>query len=61
MVNAEIQRLMIPTKKPFIVTVNYTYEVNVLAHDEDDAIDMVIDMGHEEVRVLNCNDVEVLV
>jgi len=60
LVNAEIQRLMIPKKYSFIVTINYSHEVTVLAVDEEDAIDIVLSANPEDVRVLNCNDVEVL-
>jgi len=60
LVNAEIQRLMIPKKYSFIVTINYSDEVTVLATDEEDAIDIVLSANPEDVRVLNCNDVEVL-
>jgi hypothetical protein len=60
LVNAEIQRLMVPKKYSFIVTINYSHEVTVLAVDEEDAIDIVLSANPEDVRVLNCNDVEVL-
>lgn len=60
LVNAEIQRLMVPKKHSFIVTINYSHEVAVLAVDEEDAIDIVLSANPEDVRVLNCNDVEVL-
>ena len=60
LVNAEIQRLMVPKKYSFIVTINYSHEVTVLAVDEEDAIDIVLSTNPEDVRVLNCNDVEVL-
>jgi hypothetical protein len=60
LVNAEIQRLMIQKKYSFIVTINYSHEVTVLATDEEDAIDMVLSANPEDIRVLNCNDVEVL-
>ena len=60
LVNAEIQRLMVPKKYSFIVTINYSHEVTVLAVDEEDAIDIVLSANSEDVRVLNCNDVEVL-
>ena len=60
LVNAEIQRLMVPKKYSFIVTINYSAEVTVLAIDEEDAIDIVLSANPEDVRVLNCNDVEVL-
>jgi len=60
LVNAEIQRLMVPKKYSFVVTINYSHEVTVLATDEEDAIDIVLSANPEDVRVLNCNDVEVL-
>jgi hypothetical protein len=60
LVNVEIQRLMVPKKYSFIVTINYSHEVTVLAVDEEDAIDIVLSANPEDVRVLNCNDVEVL-
>jgi hypothetical protein len=59
LVNAEIQRLMVPKKYSFIVTINYSHEVTVLAVDEEDAIDIVLSANPEDVRVLNCNDVEI--
>lgn len=60
LVNAEIQRLMVQKKYSFIVTINYSHEVTVLAVDEEDAIDIVLSANPEDARVLNCNDVEVL-
>jgi hypothetical protein len=60
LVNAEIQRLMVQKKYSFVVTVNYSHEVTVLATDEEDAIDIVLSANPEDIRVLNCNDVEVL-
>lgn len=60
-VNADIQRLMAPTLRPFIVTVNYREEVEVMASSEDNAIDRVLMDIAYDVRVLSCNDLEVLV
>lgn len=60
-VNADIQRLMAPTLRPFIVTVNYREEVEVMASSEDNAIDRVLMDTPYDVRVLNCNDLEVTI
>ena len=60
LVNSEIQRLMVPKKYSFHVTVKSRHEIGVLATDEDDAIDKVFDLQIPDVRVLNCNDVEML-
>ncbi|CAB4240952.1 hypothetical protein UFOVP56_39 [uncultured Caudovirales phage] len=61
LVNADIQRLMQPKLKQFVVTVNYSRELFIVARDEQDAIDKVIDTNAQDLRVLNCNDLEVLV
>ena len=61
LVNADIQRLMQPKLKQFVVTVNYARELLIVARDEQDAIDKVIDTNAQDLRVLNCNDLEVLV
>ncbi len=60
-VNADIQRLMVPTLRPYIVTVNYREEVEVMASSEDNAIDRVLMDIAYDVRVLNCNDLEVTI
>jgi hypothetical protein len=61
LVNADIRRLMQPKLKQFVVTVNYSRELFIVARDEQDAIDKVIDTNAQDLRVLNCNDLEVLV
>ena len=62
MVNADIGRyIKAPSLRRYIVTVNYREEVEVMASSEDNAIDRVLMDTPYDVRVLNCNDVEVLV
>jgi len=62
MVNADISRyISTPNLRRYIVTVNYREEVEVLASSEDNAIDRVLMDTSYDVRVLNCNDLEVLV
>jgi len=61
MLGADIQRLMAPNLRRYIVTVNYREEVEVMASSEDNAIDRVLMDTSYDVRVLNCNDLEVLV
>jgi hypothetical protein len=61
MVNADIVRFSNPNLRRYIVTVNYREEVEVLASSEDNAIDRVLMDTSYDVRVLNCNDLEVLV
>ena len=61
MLGADIQRLMTPNLRRYIVTVNYREEVEVMASSEDNAIDRVLMDTAYDVRVLNCNDLEVLV
>ena len=61
MVNADIVRMMAPNLRRYIVTVNYCEEVEVMASSEDNAIDRVLMDTSYDVRVLNCNDLEVLV
>ena len=62
MVNADISRyIKAPSLRRYIVTVNYREEVEVLASSEDNAIDRVLMDTSYDVRVLNCNDLEVLV
>ena len=62
MVNADISRYTTtPNLRRYIVTVNYREEVEVMASSEDNAIDRVLMDTSYDVRVLNCNDVEVLV
>ncbi len=60
-VNADIQRLMAPTLRLFIVTLDYREEVEVMAASENHAIDMAYIATERPVRVLSCNDLEVLV
>ena len=60
-VNADIQRLMAPTLRLFIVTLDYREEVEVMASSEDNAIDRVLMDTPYDVRVLNCNDLEVTI
>ena len=59
MLGADIQRLMAPPLRRYIVTVNYREEVEVMASSEDNAIDRVLMDTAYDVRVLNCNDLEV--
>ena len=59
MLGADIQRLMAPSLRRYIVTVNYREEVEVLASSEDNAIDRVLMDTSYDVRVMNCNDLEV--
>ena len=61
MVAADIVRLSNPNLRRYIVTVNYRDDVEVMASSEDNAIDRVLMDTSYDVRVLNCNDVEVLV
>ena len=58
-VNADIQRLMAPTLRLFIVTLDYREEVEVMAASENHAIDMAYIATEHSVRVLSCNDLEV--
>lgn len=59
MVAADILRLSNPNLRRYIVTVNYREEVEVLASSEDNAIDRVLMDTSYDVRVMNCNDLEV--
>ena len=59
MVAADIVRLSNPSLRRYIVTVNYREEVEVLASSEDNAIDRVLMDTSYDVRVMNCNDLEV--
>lgn len=59
LVNADIQRLMAPTLRMFIVTLDYREEVEVMAASENHAIDMAYIATERSVRVLSCNDLEV--
>ena len=61
MLGADIARLMEPPLRRYIVTVNYREEVEVMASSEDNAIDRVLMDTSYNVRVMNCNDLEVLV
>ncbi len=65
MINADIQRLMVPLKRSFVVTVlsrtNHYDDITVEAISEDDAIDHVLDTRAYDIRTLFCNDVEVSV
>ena len=62
LVNADIQRLMAPRK--YIVAVqgikNHCYNVEVLAYSEDDAIDRVLDTTSDDLSLLQCGEVEVV-
>ena len=59
MLGADIARMMAPPLRRYIVTVNYREEVEVMASSEDNAIDRVLMDTSYDVRVLNCNDLEV--
>ena len=59
MLCADIARMMAPPLRRYIVTVNYREEVEVMASSEDNAIDRVLMDTSYDVRVLNCNDLEV--
>lgn len=59
MVAADILRLSNPNLRRYIVTVNYREEVEVMASSEDNAIDRVLMDTSYDVRVMNCNDLEV--
>lgn len=48
-----------PLLRRYIVTVNYRDEVEVMASSEDNAIDRVLMDTSYDVRVMNCNDLEV--
>ena len=65
LVNADIQRLMAPKQREFIVTVlsrlGHYDDITVMASSEDDAIDRVIDTRPYDIRTLFCNDIEVSV
>ena len=60
MVNKDISRyIAAPNLRRYIVTVNYHEEVEVLASSEDNAIDRVLMDTAYDVRVMNCNNLEV--
>ena len=65
MVNADIQRMMVPKLHSFVVTVlsrlGHYDDITVMASNEDDAIDHVLDTSSYDIRRLYCNDVEVRV
>ena len=65
MINADIQRMMVPKLRSFVVTVlsrlNHYDDITVMASSEDDAIDHVLDTRAYDIRTLFCNDVEVSV
>ena len=65
MINADIQRMMVPKLRSFVVTVlsrlNHYDDITVMATSEDDAIDHVLDTRAYDIRRLFCNDVEVSV
>lgn len=65
LVNADIQRMMVPKLHSFVVTVlsrlGHYDDITVMASSEDDAIDRVIDTRPYDIRTLFCNDVEVSV
>lgn len=62
LVNADIQRLMAPRKYTVAVQgiKNHRYEVEVLAYSEDDAIDRVLDTTSDDLSLLQCGEVEVV-
>jgi hypothetical protein len=60
-VNADIQRLMAPTLRLFVVTLDYREEVEVMAASENHAIDIAYMATERPVRVLSCNNLEVIV
>ena len=59
LLGADIKRQRVPPLRRYIVTVNYREEVEVMASSEDNAIDRVLMDTSYDVRVLNCNDLEV--
>ena len=65
MVNADIQRMMIPKLHSYTVTVlsrlNHYDDITVMATSEDDAIDNVLETLSYDIKKLFCNDVEVSV
>ena len=65
LVNADIQRLMAPKQREFIVTVlsrlNHYDDITVMATSEDEAIDCVIETAPYDMKKLFCNDIEVSV
>ena len=64
MINADIQRMMIPKLHSFVVTVlsrlNHYDDITVMATSEYDAIDNVLETLSYDIKKLFCNDVEVL-
>lgn len=65
MINADIQRMMIPKLHSYMVTVlsrlNHYDDIQIMATDEDDAIDRVIENTAYDIKKLFCNDLEVSV
>ena len=63
MIDADIQRLMAPKLRPFVVTIvsrlGHYDDVEVEASCEDTAIDHIIDTRAYDIRTLYCNDTEV--
>lgn len=63
MIDADIQRLMSPKLRPFVVTVvsklNHYDDVTVMASCEDTAIDKILDTRSYDIRALYCNETEV--
>ena len=63
LVNADIQRLMVPKLHSYVVTVlsrlNHYDDITVTAANEDDAIDQVLDTRSYDILTLYCNDTEV--
>jgi len=61
-VNADIQHLMAPRKYTVAVQgiKNHRYDVEVLAYSEDDAIDRVLDTTSDDLSLLQCGEVEVV-
>ena len=61
MVQGDIQRMMAPRKYTVAVQglKNHRYNVEVLAHSEDDAIDRVLEQTSDDLSLLQCGEVEV--
>lgn len=60
LVGADITRLMrAPSLRQYVVTVNYTDDLLILATSARAAIDQVLDLHLGDIRVLNCDDLEI--
>ena len=61
MVQSDIQRMMAPRKYTVAVQglKNHRYDVVVFAYSEDDAIDRVLEQTSDDLRLLQCGEVEV--